>query len=79
MIHSRYGEFPLFWQELEDWEHWKEVEVEYSKFLASEPKSEVSTTKISRWADASSKLSRSHWDYHRPYIPPGIFHNFSYQ
>ena len=46
--------------------------MEYSKFLASKPKSEGSITKISRWADASSKLSRSHWDFHRPYIPPGF-------
>ena len=51
--------------------------MEYSKFLASKPKSGGSITKISRWADASSKLSRSHWDFHRPYIPPGFLNLIS--
>lgn len=71
-LNIRYGPFPLFWQDLSEWKHWKEVDTEYSKSLLSNTVSESTLPKQSRWADASSRLSRSRWDCRRPFVPPGI-------
>lgn len=31
LISSRYGRFPMFWQDLKEWENWNEVKKIYMK------------------------------------------------
>ena len=72
MMTRRYGRFPLFWQDVREWEPWKAVESAYSKQETEASKAKEVEKRKSRWADASSRLKRSRWDQERRYIQPGI-------
>ena len=67
----RYGKFPLFWQDLKEWDHWKEVESLYNAAQSAVADQSTLAEKRNRWADASSRLKRSRWDADRRYIQPG--------
>ena len=69
----RYGKFPLFWEELREWDHWKEVEAEYNAKKAEEQELEEENNKKGRWSDGSKRLKRSRWENDRRYIQPGTF------
>lgn len=67
----RFGKFPLFWQDLKEWDHWKEVESLYNEAQSSTADQSRPSERRNRWADASSRLKRSRWDADRRYIQPG--------
>lgn len=62
----------MFWQELRDWESWKDVDSLYSRFLQQSLEKKDRSEKRNRWADASSLLKRSRWDQERRFVQPGI-------
>ena len=67
----RFGKFPLFWQDLKEWDHWKEVESLYNEAQSSTADQSKPSERRNRWADASFRLKRSRWDADRRYIQPG--------
>lgn len=62
----------MFWQDLNDWDPWKTVDYEFSRFQHCELEKKDKSEKRNRWADASSLIKRSRWDQERRYIQPGI-------
>ena len=70
-IRCRYGKFPLFWEELKEWDKWKEVEAEYNAKRAEEQELEEENNKKGRWSDGSKRLKRSRWENDRRYVQPG--------
>ena len=63
----------MFWEELKEWPHWKEVEAEYNAKKAEEQEVEEETKRKGRWSDGSKRLKRSRWENDRRYIQPGMF------
>lgn len=68
----RYGRFPLFWEELKEWSHWKEVEAKYEEEKVKAMELAEETSKRGHWTDATKRLKRSRWENDRRYIQPGI-------
>ena len=62
----------MFWQELSEWEHWKTIDSEFSKYQQTEDTENQKQTRRKRWADASSFMKRSRWDNERRFTQPGI-------
>lgn len=62
-LHSKYGDFPLFWQDLRGWDGWKEVRREYLRFTEGGGRSlESAQAQATDGIDADGgRKKRSRW------------------
>lgn len=69
----RYGRFPLFWQDLKEWENWTEVKKEYMKEKEKkELKEERRRKRKNRWGDAEKPVVSSRWEDDEMEVDPGL-------
>ena len=73
LISSRYGRFPMFWQDLKEWENWNEVKKIYMKEKEKqELKADRRRKREDRWGEAKKRIALSRWDQDEREVDPGL-------